>query len=80
MASHDMEDMIAVLDGRASVVKEVRAAEESLRRHLAVEFRRLLADTRFREVLPGHLPADSSSQERVPMVIERMGLIAESPE
>lgn len=76
MASHDMEDTIAVLDGRPTVVEEVRAADTALRRHLAVEFGHLLADARFREALPGHLPADSSSQDRVPMVIERMESIA----
>lgn len=78
MASHDMEDLIAVVDGRSTVVEEVRVAEEFLRRHLAVEFGRLLGDARFREALPGHLPADASSQERVPMVIERMESIAGS--
>lgn len=77
MASHDMEDLIAVLDGRPTIVEEVRAAEGFLRRHLAVEFGRLLADARFREALPGHLAADTSSQGRVPMVIERMESIAE---
>jgi predicted nucleotidyltransferase len=76
MASHDMEDMIAVLDGRATVVEEVRAADKSLGQHVAVEFERLLADARFREAMPGHLPADPSSQDRVPMVIERMESIA----
>lgn len=31
--SHDMEDLVAVLDGRPEIVDEVKGADETLRRH-----------------------------------------------
>ena len=74
MTSHDLEDLIAVLDGRESVVGEVKHSG-SVCRYLAEEFRRLLLLDEFRDALPCHLPADSASQMRVSIIIERMAAI-----
>ncbi|MES0396777.1 MAG: hypothetical protein ABUK17_04465, partial [Syntrophobacteria bacterium] len=35
MASHDLEDLITVLDGRVEIVEEVRQSEEGIKRYLA---------------------------------------------
>ena len=76
LMSHDMEDIVAVLDGRPEVVSEIRLVADALRNHLAERFRALLDNARFREALPGHMPGDEASQARVPMILERIREIA----
>ncbi|WP_338667321.1 hypothetical protein [Pseudodesulfovibrio methanolicus] len=72
MTSHDIEDIIAVLDGNLDVVEEVTQALDDIRAYLASELSGLLADEEFRDALPGHLPTDAASQQRVPIIMERM--------
>lgn len=74
--SHDLEDIIAVVDGRQEIVTEVQAAEYALRSFLASRFRRLVNDPRFVEAIPGFLPGDSASQARLPMLMDRIRSIA----
>ncbi|EAU55287.1 hypothetical protein [Mariprofundus ferrooxydans] len=74
MASHDLEDLIAVLDGRDSIVSEVKDSG-TVRLYLAEEFRRLLALDEFQDALPCHLPADTASQQRAVIVLQRMSAI-----
>jgi len=71
IASHDLEDMIAVLDGRAAIVQEVSECVE-LRGHLPEAFTKLLESEEFQDALPGHLPADAASQGRVGMILDRI--------
>jgi hypothetical protein len=71
MASHDLEDLIAVLDGRDSIVAEVEASGD-VGLYLAKAFRSLLALNEFQDALPCHLPADAASQKRVSVVLQRM--------
>lgn len=75
--SHDMEDVVAVLDGRPEVVDEIKESEESLRRHLEARFAALLRDPEFVAALPGHLPGDAASQLRLPLILRRIGDISE---
>ncbi len=78
MMSHDMEDIVAVLDGRPEIVEEVRQCDEKLKDHLGQRLADLLRDDRFLEALPGHMPGDPGSQARVPIVIERLRAITSS--
>jgi hypothetical protein len=73
---HDMEDLIAVVDGRAELLDELNGSPESVRRFIVQEFQRLLDDDAFRESIPGHLPGDKASQARVPIVAGRLTAIA----
>jgi hypothetical protein len=77
LVSHDMEDIVAVLDGRPEVVEEIGQARITLRRLLARGFRGLLENHRFREARSGHLPPDRASQSRGPTILSRMKQIAE---
>lgn len=77
MASHDMEDIITLLDGRPEIGEEVRAAAVKVKEFLARSFREFLQKRDFLEALPGHLPPDSASQRRIPLLIERIREIAE---
>jgi len=76
-ASHDIEDIVAVVDGRAELVREVRASPEDVRVYLASTVGRLLQTPQFADAIPGHLPPDDASQERLPLVMERLSAIAQ---
>ena len=47
LSSHDIEDLLTLIDGRESLINEVKAAPEELRGYLAEEFRQLLQDPNF---------------------------------
>ncbi|RRJ96973.1 hypothetical protein Ga0100231_024825 [Opitutaceae bacterium TAV4] len=64
--SHDMEDFVTVIDGRENIVTEVNDAPTELREYIAQAIANLLANPFFEESLPGHLPFDQASQQRLP--------------
>lgn len=74
--SHDMEDIITLLDGRPEIVEEVMTAPEEVKEFLAQEFDRLLRENAFLEALPGHLMPDVASQQRIPILMQRIRDIA----
>ncbi len=76
MASHDMEDLVAVVDGRPEIVDEVTSADTKLRDYLSAAFAKLLADPTFPYALQGHLPPDPGSQARLPLLMTRLKSIA----
>jgi len=76
MLSRDMEDFIAVLDGRLEIVADVAGADGEVQAFLAQQVVALLADDDFIDALPGHLPGDAANQQRVPLLVERMERIA----
>jgi len=76
LTSHDMEDLVAVLDGRPDILDEVLAADVAVRGYLATVFASLLADDDFLDALPSYLPPDPASQGRVPLLMQRMRAIA----
>jgi hypothetical protein len=71
-ASHDLEDFVAVIEGRDALLQEIAASPQSLRRYLAEAAKMLLAESRFLDVLPGFVLDD----ERVPLIKERLASIA----
>jgi hypothetical protein len=75
-ASHDLEDAVAVVDGRAELFAEIQAGPEDARPYIAAEIKKLLAASAFRDALPGYLLPDSASQARISTVIERLKQIA----
>lgn len=70
--SKDLEDLVAVIDGRSELVGEIRDAASDVRSYLAKEIRQLISISAFRDALPGHVPPDTASQERVGMIISRL--------
>lgn len=76
LASHDLEDIAVVVDGRPELVNEVAACEIALRTYLADEIGSLLRNAAFIEALSGHLPGDEASQSRLPIIRERLRLLA----
>ena len=67
-ASHDLEDLITVVDGREQIVEEIDAAPTDLRNYIIQGVQQLLGSPDFNDALPGHLPFDSASQQRLPML------------
>jgi hypothetical protein len=76
VASHDLEDIIAVVDGRPALADEVKRAPAQIRRFLAGTIKRWLEDPDFLAAMPGHLPGDVASQARTSVVLERLRAIA----
>jgi hypothetical protein len=78
LMSHDIEDIIAVLDGRPSLIAEVKHAPPELVQELAKRFRSLLQDRQFIDAVSGHMPTDAMSQARVPSILDVIAKLAES--
>jgi hypothetical protein len=76
MSSHDLEDVITVIDGRAEIVNELRDAASDVRLYVASELHRLLARRDFVDAFPGFLLPDSASQGRSHLLLNRMTAIA----
>ncbi|WP_290622784.1 hypothetical protein [Kangiella sp.] len=70
MYSHDIEDIVAVLEGRPELLEDIASVGEGIKSALADKFRTLLNDKKFMQSIPGHLPSDSVSQQRVPYIIK----------
>lgn len=70
--SHDLEDFVAVIEGRDTLLQEIGASPVALRNYLAEAAKTLLAEPRFLDVLPGFV----LQGERVPLIQERLALIA----
>jgi hypothetical protein len=76
LASHDLEDITTIVDGRSQLVDEVAAVSPELRGNLSAKFRALLQNAAFLDALPGHLPGDAASQARLPILLERLRQIS----
>ncbi len=72
LGSHDLEDIITVVDRRPELLAECAEAPEVLRAYLAQAFGRLLADADFNTSLAGHLPSDAASQSRLQKLRDAM--------
>lgn len=68
LSSHDLEDVLNVVNGREELVDEMHAAPGALRAAVAQTFSRLLGDPNFSNVLPGLI----AEEERAGVVQARM--------
>jgi predicted nucleotidyltransferase len=74
--SHDLEDMVAVIDGRDTIVGDVAQSTNFLRTYLAKEFTQLLQQNDFQDALQGYLAPDAASQARISIIKARMQVIS----
>ncbi len=77
LGSHDLEDIVNVLDGRPELVSEIASVGPELRHYLAAQCRALLAMPDFVNALPGMVFPDESLAGRVKLLKERLGQIAQ---
>ena len=76
-ASHDLEDMIAVIDGRPEIIGDVAASPADLRAAIAAGLEAVLTLPEAEDVIAAQLLPDAKSQDRLPFVLDRIrGLIA----
>jgi hypothetical protein len=75
-SSHDLEDLLAVIDGREETVSEIARAGE-VRAYIAGQFRALLEIPAFVEALPGYLLPGASSQNRLSVLSSRIKEISQ---
>ena len=76
MASHDMEDIITVLDGRREIVDEIKSSSDELKTFLSRTFRIFLTDENFLDAIPGQLLPDHANQARLPRLLKLLEEIA----
>lgn len=76
LLSHDIEDIVAVFDGRREIVDEVKDTEPELAKEIATRFKSLLEDGQFVDAVYGHMPTDVTSQSRVEIIIDTISKIA----
>lgn len=74
--SHDIGDLLAVIDGRESLLDECRSSPQELRTYLSERFAELLAQRAFRDAQPGHFSGDAASQERLPDLLHKLHELA----
>jgi len=74
MGSHDLEDIIALVDGREELIEDIKEADDEVTSYLKTKISDLLANPLFAASVPGHV-VDSL---RTPVVLARLQKIAES--
>jgi hypothetical protein len=72
LGSHDLEDVVSVVDGRETLSAEVRIAGPDLDGYVRREIAKLLASPDFVDALPGFLLPDAASQSRIGIVLGRL--------
>lgn len=76
LASHDLEDLITVVDGRPELVNELRTAPDDVQCYIAEAINQMLRTSDFMEALPGYLLPDAASQSRLSILLERLTCIS----
>ncbi len=77
LGSHDLEDIVNVVDGRPELLEEITSAQRDLRSYLGARCQRLLAMPGFTDALPGLVFPDESMSSRVKELTARLKLIAQ---
>lgn len=76
LASHDLEDIINVVDGREELVREVLSSSQDVQEFINEEFMALIVSPNFIDSIPGHLHGDEASQARLPILMDRLRTLA----
>jgi len=61
--SRDFEDILAVIDGRAELLEEVRDSEKEVREFICAELRKILADPTLQEAYSWQLDRDQQNRQ-----------------
>ena len=74
LGSHDLEDIVALVDGRQELIEDIKDADDEVTSYLKTKISDLLANPLFTASVPGHV-VDSL---RTPVVLDRLRQIAGS--
>lgn len=72
VGSADLEDVMAVIDGRETIVDEISTADFDVREYLALSFDAFLGEGKLEDALPGHI-VDPGREH---IILDRMKRIA----
>ncbi len=70
--SHDLEDLIAVIDGRSELVEEVQESAPALKTFISEKISSFLGNRDFMQALPGHV----TIEERFSVIEKRLKMLA----
>lgn len=74
-SSHDLEDVLTLLDARGGLINEIRSSSSELQAYIRDQFSQFLKAASFNDAIPGHLsPYEQVAQKR----IDRMGGVIKS--
>lgn len=71
-SSHDLEDLISVIDGRNTIVDEMKSAPGKVINYVSEQFSAMLDSEVFNEALPGLLPPDKAGQARLNLLLDKI--------
>jgi hypothetical protein len=74
--SHDMEDIVAILDGRPELFDEIKASNIDLLTFVGDSFAAFARNRHFIDSIGMHLLPDEVSQSRAKIIIDRVNAIA----
>lgn len=75
LLSHDLEDIISLIDGRPEIINDVSLVSDGLKQYLSSEFSSFFNNHEFIQALPGHLNYSSELESRKKIVQERIHAI-----
>lgn len=70
--SHDLEDIISIIDGRESLFEELNREESKLKKYIKKELENLMTNDDFKSAFPGMLGYGNQADERASLVWKRM--------
>lgn len=76
LASHDLEDLVTVIDGRRELLDELRSAPDDVRSYIAAAIAQMLKTNQFIDALPGYLLSDAASQSRISILLKILNEIS----
>ncbi len=79
LTSHDLEDIINVLEGSLSIEADIKASTPELQVYLAEQCEKLLALPHFDSVLPGLLAYDDLHAQRVAAMMQKIRKLSALP-
>ena len=71
LASHDFEDIVAIVDGRSELLDEMANAPEELRTWIRSELVSMVGERGFIDSLPGMIPGDAYASRRAELILGR---------
>ena len=77
LVSHDMEDIINLINGRVEIIEDIQTSKADLKEFIINSLQGFLDDELFLEALPGHLLPDQASQDRRSIILDRIKKIVE---
>ncbi len=76
LSSHDFEDIMMVIDGRAELFDEINNADYELQQYLTKIFIKMLDSQQFHLAIPGHFNYGALTDDRIQIVLDRIEKIA----